>query len=206
MPAKNSAGPKPHLTHCRAMRAQGTPASARIRVALWRSSAPKAPCVATTAPRTPPSRTKQIAAQADPQQRHFRRQLADEGGEIHDVARREEEIGRAAGVPGGVLGHGHVVQHAGAEFRRQFQRVLRAHAARSRREAALQILGHCAQIAGAHGQHHIAVVQHGAQRIGQIIDALDEHRLDDAAAAHRAADGAAVGARRSALRPRHRLR
>ena len=71
--------------------------------------------------------------------------------------------------------------------------VLRVHAA-APREAALQVLGHLPQIAGAHGQHHVAVVQHGAQRIGEFIDALDEHRFHQPAAAHRAADRAPVGA------------
>ena len=60
MPAKNSAGPMPHLTHWRAMRAHGTPAPARIRVALERSSSASAPCVEITAPRMPPSRTRRL--------------------------------------------------------------------------------------------------------------------------------------------------
>jgi len=37
-----------------------------------------------------PPACQEIAAQAQPQQRHFGRQLAHEGGEIHDVARREK--------------------------------------------------------------------------------------------------------------------
>ncbi len=60
MPAKKSAGPRPHLTHWRARRAQGTPAPARMRVALERSRSPSAPWVDTTAPRTPPSRTSRL--------------------------------------------------------------------------------------------------------------------------------------------------
>src|ERR1700688_5242599 len=72
---------------------------------------------------------QQIASQAEPQQRHFGRQLADEGGQIHDVARGKEEIGRTSRMPGGMFGHGYIVQHAAAEFRREFQSVLRAHAA-----------------------------------------------------------------------------
>ena len=42
---------------------------------------------------------QEIAAESDPQQRHVRRQLAHEGGQIHDVARREEQIRRAADMP-----------------------------------------------------------------------------------------------------------
>src|SRR6202000_2932898 len=72
---------------------------------------------------------QQIAAQADPQQRHFLGQLPDEGSQIHDVARHEKQIRRTAGVPRGVLGHGYVAQDARAEFRRQIQRTLCAHAA-----------------------------------------------------------------------------
>ena len=50
---------------------------------------------------------------------------------------------------------------------------LKGVAARSCRgpEAALQILSHRADVAGAHGQHHVAVMHHGAQRLGKIIDA-----------------------------------
>src|SRR6202030_3894059 len=56
-------------------------------------------------------------------------QLADEGGQIHDVARGAKEIGRTSRMPGGMFRHGYIVQHTAAEFRRQFQGVLRAHPA-----------------------------------------------------------------------------
>src|SRR5205823_3455358 len=60
MPAKNSAGPSPHLMHCRAMRAQATPASARTVLSPVRSRRSSAPCVLTTTPFKPPSRTRRL--------------------------------------------------------------------------------------------------------------------------------------------------
>ncbi len=60
MPAKNCAGPKPHLTHWRAIRAQVTPASARTRVSLRRASSSSVPWVLITTPCRPPSRTSTL--------------------------------------------------------------------------------------------------------------------------------------------------
>ena len=68
-----------------------------------------------------------------------------------------------------------------------------------RREAAPEIGGHGADIAGAHRQYHVAVVQHLAQRLCQILDALHEHGLDPPARPHHPADGTAVGSRDGGL-------
>src|SRR5207253_84642 len=102
MPAKNSAGPSPHLMHCRAMRAQATPASARTVLSPVRARRSSAPCVLTTTPFKPPSRTRRL------------------------LPSPIQWMGTAGG--------------------------------------------------------------------GELLDLLDEQRLEHAAAAHRAADGAAVGA------------
>ena len=138
-----------------------------MRVALLRSSAPSAPWVHITAPRTPPS-NQQIAAETDPQQRHVGRQLANECREIGAVARSEEKIRRTARMPRGVLGHRHAAQNARCEFRRNLVHargiVLRRSRRRSRRKAVLQVLRYRADVAGAHGQHQVAVAQHAAQR------------------------------------------
>src|SRR5450432_2465691 len=70
---------------------------------------------------------QQIASQTHPGHRYFRRQLANEGRQIHDVARRKEEIRRTSRMPGSVFGHGYIVQHAAREFRRQLHQALRTH-------------------------------------------------------------------------------
>ena len=78
MPAKNSAGPRPHFTHCRASRAHGTPACAldarcadaldRAQRAVHRHHRAAHAAVAH----------QEVAAEPDPQQRHGRGQLAQE--------------------------------------------------------------------------------------------------------------------------------
>ena len=119
MPAKNSAGPKPHFTHCRAMRAHGTPASAWIaRGARALQRAERAMRRDHRAAHSAVAH-QQVAAEADPQRSACPRgSWRRNDGEIHDVARREEQVRGAADVPGGVLGHGHVVQDPCGELRR----------------------------------------------------------------------------------------
>ena len=53
---------------------------------------------------------------------------------------------------------------------------------------------HAADVAGTHGEQQVAVVQHAVEHVGQRLQGVDEHRLDAAARAHRAAQGAPVGA------------
>ena len=51
-----------------------------------------------------------------------------------------------------------------------------------------------ADVARAHRDDDVAVADDVLERRGELFDLLDEHGLDLAAAAHGAADGAAVGA------------
>jgi len=53
---------------------------------------------------------------------------------------------------------------------------------------------HGADVARAHGDDDVAIADHVLERLGELLDLLDKQRLELPAAAHCAADSAAVGA------------
>src|SRR5882757_4764808 len=182
MPAKNSAGPRPHFTHCRASRAQGTPACAWIRVALTRSSVPNVPFMEITAPRTPPSRTRRLLPSP----------IHSVGAAAGSCLKNDDKSVTSRGVKKTSAGppacHEVYLDMSAsnttrapnsceicAAVRRCIAPLMprlppRSYAQRrscagSRREPALELLRHGADVARAHGEHDIAVMQYAAQRL-----------------------------------------
>ncbi len=139
------------------MRAQGTPASARMRVALRALERAQRAVRRDHGAAHPAVAHQKIAAEAEPQQRHFRRQLAHERGQRSMMSRGVKNKSAAPPACQEVCFAIDTSRStAGAEFRRQIpRRSLRAHARcapaakrlfKSERDGA--------DVAGAHRQHH----------------------------------------------------
>jgi hypothetical protein len=102
MPLKNSAGPRSQRAHCLASARTAHPPRQYTSRSPRRSSALER--IAGRDHHAPHAAVahQQVAAEAQPQQRHFGRQDLQEGSEICPVARHEEQVGRAAHMPGGM--------------------------------------------------------------------------------------------------------
>ena len=120
MPAKNSAGPRPHFTHCRAI-ARRILRPRRVRVALEALEQAQAPASISRAAQ-PAVAHQEVAAEAHPQHRHLGRQLADERAEIGTSRGTKNRSAGPPGMPGSMLRHGHVAQHPCFKFRRDVAR------------------------------------------------------------------------------------
>src|SRR6185437_23080 len=66
--------------------------------------------------RDPAVAHQQIASEPDPAHRHVGRHTAQEGPEVRAIARRKEDLGRAANVPGRMAAHRLVAPDAWQEF------------------------------------------------------------------------------------------
>ena len=84
----------------------------------------------------------------------------------------------------------------------RFRRVAAAHAAAPAAKRLLRSCGHCADIAGAHGQHHIAVMQH-LRRLSASSSMCSTNTGSTVRACAPRGKSRGRRRRRSALRPRH---
>ena len=116
MPARNSAGARPHLMHWRASRAQGTPASQVSVVSLTRSRRVRPLCVSMTTPRMPPSRTSRLLPSPSQNSGVPSGSVREKREQVGAVARTEEHVRRAADVPRRVPRHRLVALHARLEL------------------------------------------------------------------------------------------
>ena len=166
MPAKNSAGPRPHLTHCLASRAHGN-ARLAIDVGVAHALEP----IERTVRRDHDAAqaavaNEHVAAEPDPVNRRAGREAAQERREVVHVARLEDtpppDRRRATrcGAPS-------------ARRAARDRRTPRAIATRSlrpvarpleRAEFARQLVRHGTDVAGAHGHDHVAVADDSVER------------------------------------------
>jgi hypothetical protein len=137
---------------------------------------------------------QQVAAEPDPGHGTSAGKRAQESREVLDVLRREPDVrgpptcqdvwrdigSFAPGVP---------------EFRRDGELAHRPGPRARHAEPARQLVRDGADAARAHRQHHVAVRDHAGKRRREFAHVLDEHGLEPPAAAHGAADRAAVGIR-----------
>ena len=178
MPAKNSAGPRPHLMHCLASFAHAHAAAAPdLVVAAPLELVEHAVRLDHRAANAAVAH-QQVAAEADPHHRRVRlRGCAGTPQRSATSSGREEQIRRPAHVPRRVLRHRLVAPHARFEIGRQRQCVhgrLRS-TTDERRQRGRQLGGGCADAARAHGHDHVAVARDLDQRARQLLDLLDEH-------------------------------